>query len=178
MPPINYNRYPKPSHRKTRASKAWRMWRNLGAGLHPGNLWAGLQRSRYFGPPRLRLLSPRAAHIINSNLTQTNPCHPKTMRDSWPTTNVEKSLDVSSADLIAHNINSNPSTWKDTCIGGENDENDDPVALDIKIPSIQCLRSYDALLENADRFIITSSASFSYSFNRIVTMITRLSVRT
>ena len=50
------------------------------------------------------------------------------MRDSWPTNNVEKSLDVSNADLVA---------WKDTCIGGENGENDDdPVAVDIKIPSM------------------------------------------
>ena len=147
----NYDRYPKPSHRrKTRASKAWRMWRNLGPGLHPGNLDPGFQRSRYFGPPRLRLLSPRAAHIINSNLTRNQPMSPLaasawsssrnqllTIRDSWPTTNVKKSLDVSSADLIAHTITSNLSTWKDTCIGGENGENDDdPVAVDIKIPSM------------------------------------------
>ena len=102
----NYDRYPKPSHRKTRASKAWRMWRNLGAGLHPGNLWAGLQHSRYFGPPRVRLLSPRAAHIINSNVTQPTHVTWSSSRNQYG----EKSLDASSTDLIAHNINSNPST--------------------------------------------------------------------
>ena len=123
----NYDRYPKPSHRrKARASKAWRMWRNLGqvstqeilgqvssAADTLRNLDPGFQRSRYFGPPRVRLLSPRAAHIINSNVTQPTHVTWSSSRNQYG----EKSLDVSSTDLNAHNINSTRQHEKTLVLG-------------------------------------------------------------